>query len=167
MNQALRIDQIVSSIQAALQAFAQGLSPAGTVSIARDPFNVLELLAANPSGYRLILHWAGDENVSELPFVPLLRHKIEVVFGSNLGLTAKPDLALVQQIGDRPALFAQVDNLRSLLLGLQFANDTTGGFLEYAGAEPLIIPDGVPLAAYTLKFGLRAVPAQPQNTTQL
>jgi hypothetical protein len=165
MNPALTIDHILTQIKAALEAFAQGLG-GGTVSIAMDPFNVFELLAANPVGYRLILHWAGDSNVADA-YVPLIRHKIEIIFGSNLGLTAKPDLALIQAVGARPPILSQVDAVRATVLGLQFPSEPTGGILEYDGAETLVTPEGFPLAAYKLTFGLRALPAQPQQPTQL
>jgi hypothetical protein len=158
---ALRIDEIVNKLKGALDAFAQGLS--GTTSIARDPYNVFELVAANPRGYLLVLHWAGDKNISEVVIHPLLAHRLEVIISRNLGLPARPDAALVQTIGTVPPLFQSVDDLRNLLLGLQFPAESTGQFLEYAGTGPLVTPEGVPLAAYQLDFNLRALPASSPN----
>jgi hypothetical protein len=164
---ALRIDQILAILKAALEAFLTGLGQPGLVSIARDPFNVFELLNNGPLNYRVVLHWAGDENISELPFVPLLLHRLEVIFGYNLGLTARPDLALIQSVGSRPPLFEQLDNLRTTLLDLQFSSEQTGAYLEYQRCEPMVTPDGVPLAAYRMSFGLRAVPGQATSTTTI
>jgi hypothetical protein len=87
--------------------------------------------------------------------------------GYHLGLTAKPDLALIQPIGNRPPLYQSLDDLRTLILNLQFGSEQTGQYLEYRSIEPVITPDGVPLAAYRLSFGLRAVPSQSNQPTQL
>jgi hypothetical protein len=162
----LRIDQILSLLKTALEAFAQNLS-GGVVSIARDPWNVFELLGANSRKYLLILHWAGDENIGEYQFSPLLLHRIEVIIAYNLGLYATPDQALLKTNGERPPLYQSIDDLRTLLLSLQYSSPQTGGWLEYKGAEPVVAPDGVALAAYKLTFGLRAVPGQSNTPTPL
>jgi hypothetical protein len=161
----LRIDQIVNQVKTPLEAFARGLN--GSVSVARDPYNVFELIAANPRGYRLILHWAGDKNISEVSIMPLLNHRLEVVLNRNLGLPVKPDQALTDTIGSVPPLFQSVDELRTILLGLKFSDTSTGGYLEYGGCDPLVAPDGAPLAAYQLTFFLRATPATQSNQTAI
>ena len=158
--QPLRIDEILQTLKGALDAFAQGLGAGAQVSIARDPFNVFELLNAGTQNYVLVLNWAGDEQINDIPIIPLLRHNLEIVFGYNLGLTARPDLALIKPIGNRPSLYQALDDIRALLLSVQFGTNQTGMYLEYKGTEPVVTPDGIPLAAYRLAFGLRAIPAQ-------
>jgi hypothetical protein len=169
MSAPLTIDQIVAQLKAGVDSYATGIS--GRTSIARDPFNVFELLKANTQGYLVILHWGGDENIAEdaPESVVLLRHKLEVIIGFSLGLTARPDAALIQTVGARPPLFQQVDNLRQLLMGFTFPTDSgqTAGQLSYIGTHPVVTPDGVVMAAYQLNFGLRAVPAQPDSLTNL
>ena len=160
---ALRIDEILSKLYDALSEW--GADNNATVSIARDPFHVLEILAGNPQGFRLVAHWAGDDNVSQHFGLPLVDHKLEVIFSYNLGLTVKPDLALITGSQTRPALYALVDLVRALVLGLAFPDGETGTYAEYTGTETVVTPDGIPLAAYRLKFHLTAAPGLPPNLT--
>ena len=157
----MRIDQIFKAWKCAVDNFAQGLQ--GKVSIARDPYNVFELLAANPAGYLIIMHWAGDQQINEVFTIPLLRHRLEFIIARNLGMTAKPDQALLDTIASQPPLFQNVDDLRTLLMSLQVQDPSTGGNLEYIGTEPVVTPEGVTLAAYRLIFGFRAVPSTSAN----
>lgn len=163
MIQPLRIDEILEKLYCAIEKW--GEPHKASVSIARDPFHVLEILAENPQGFRVIVHWAGDENASDIMERPLADHKIQIVFSYNLGLTAKPDLALIQGQQNRPALYKLLDDLRALVLGLAFPDFETAEYCIYTGTEPVVTPDGIPLAAYRLKFHLIAavaVPPQPQ-----
>lgn len=155
----LRVDQILSKLNDALSAW--GVSHKATVSIARDPFHVLEILAGNPQGFRLVVHWAGDDNISEHFGLPMLDHKLEIVFSYNLGLTVKPDLALITGAQNRPALYALLDELRTLVLGLAFPTGDTATYAEYTGTEPVVTPDGIPLAAYRMKVHLTGAPGLP------
>ena len=158
----LRIDEILTKLYDALSTW--GATHKATVSIARDPFHVLELLAENPQGFRIIVHWAGDDNPSDQMEFPLADNKIEVVFSYNLGLSAQPDLALIRGQQNRPALYKLLDELRGLILAIAFPDVATAIYCQYTGTEPFITPDGIPLAAYRLKFHLvSAVSIQPQS----
>ena len=160
----LRIDQILGKLHHALAVWAQPRK--ARVDIARDPFHVLEILGENPQGFRLIVHWAGDDNISDVMEIPLVDHKLEVIFSYNLGLTAKPDLALVHAQQNRPALYELLDDVRTEVLGLAFPDEQTAIYAQYTGTEAVITPDAIPLAAYRLRFHLLAavkVPPQPQS----
>ena len=150
----LTVSQILAALYAALQVWGQPLG--AVVTLARDPFHVLEILAASPAGFRLVVHWAGDENISDHDALPLAAHSIEVILSYNLGLTARPDLALIQGPQDRPGVLDQVDALRSFILSVQYPAGQTGTYAVYAGAKPFVTPDGIPLAAYVLAFKLKA-----------
>jgi hypothetical protein len=150
----LTITQILAALYAALQVW--GASLGAVVTIARDPFQVLEILAASPEGFRLVIHWAGDENISDHDALPLAENRLEVILSYNLGLTARPDLALIQGPGARPALLDQVDSLRAFVLGVQYPAGQTGTYAVYAGTKPFTTPEGIPLAAYVLAFKLKA-----------
>jgi hypothetical protein len=163
----LRIDQLLLLIQGALQAFAQNLSGGGTVSIATDPFNVFELLGVGSRNYMLILHWAGDENVNDYDLIPMLRHRIELVFGANLGLAVQPDGALLAGNQNRPPIYQSLDDVRALMLGFRFSGDQTEPLFAYVRAEPVVTPQGMPLAAFRLLFTLRALPPSPNQPTTI
>ena len=124
------------------------------LSLARDPYHVLELLAQSPAGMRLILHWAGDDNAGEQDEAIGSVNRLEVILSYNLGLTAKPDLALLQAQVDRPALLTLISVVRNRVLSLYVIDAETGARLSArsAGCETVTTPDGIPLAAYKLKF---------------
>ena len=150
----LTVTQILAALYAALQVWGQPLG--AVVTLARDPFHVLEILAASPEGFRVVVHWAGDENISDHDALPLAENRLEVILSYNLGLTARPDLALIQGPLNRPSILDQVDALRSFILGVQYPTIQTGTYAVYAGTKPFHTPDGIPLAAYVLAFKLKA-----------
>jgi hypothetical protein len=133
------------------------------VSLARDPFDVLEILAQGPQGFRVILHWAGEQEVGGQPQLPIVQHRIEAILSYNLGLTATPDLALLSKgpANDRPALLDLVEELRRRIASYNFPDGETDVFMAYVGCDPFVTPDGVPLAAYKLTFTLTAGLPQP------
>ena len=152
----LRPDQI-------LRALVNGLTPWAAAhkakpSIARDPFEVLELLGADTPGLRLVVHWAGDEPLGDqMEQAPLVTTTLEVVLGLNLGLTATPDRQLLTGGAARPPLYQLISDLRVAVLAIEFPNLATTAFVSYAGTRPLATPEGVPLAAYGSRFTLESV----------
>jgi hypothetical protein len=150
----LTITQILKQLVEALHHWGHGVK--ATVTIARDPFNVLEILAATPTGFRLVVHWVGDDNISDLDELPLSDNEIEVILSYNLGLTNRPDLTLIQGTPDRPPLYDLVDQLRAFVLAIRYPTNQTGSYLVYRGTKPYVTPDGIPLAAYRLTFHIQA-----------
>jgi hypothetical protein len=150
----LTITQILAALYTALQSWGSPLGAA--VTLARDPFHVLEILASSPAGFRVVLHWAGDQNISDHDALPLSENTLEAILSYNLGLTARPDLALIEGPQDHPSVLDQVDALRSFILGVQYPTGQTGTYAVYAGTKPFVTPDGIPLAAYVLTFKLKA-----------
>ena len=144
--------EILALYQADLQIWARANK--ALVSIAKDPYHVLELLYETPAGLRLILHWAGDDALGEQEEAIGSNNKLEVIVSYNLGLMAKTDAALVQAQPNRPALLTLVSDVRLRVLSLSVPDDETGVDLaaRHAGCETVTTPEGVPLAAYKLKF---------------
>lgn len=152
----LTITQILDLLYKALLTWAQQSGNGAVVTLARDPFQVLEILAATPESFRMVLHWAGDDNISDIDGLPLADNTIEVIYSYNLGLTARPDLALIKGPQNRPAVFDQIDSLRAFILGVEYPNVQTGIYAVYQGAKPFVTPEGIPLAAYILTFKLKS-----------
>jgi hypothetical protein len=159
----LRPDQIVNALVNGLTPWARAHK--ARPSIARDPFEVLELLGADTPGLRLVVHWAGDEPLGDqMEQEPLVTTTLEVVLGLNLGLTATPDRQLLSGGPLRPALYQLISDLRAAVLAIEFPNLATTAFLSYGGTQPLAAPDGVPLAAYGSRFTLESVLPTPPAT---
>lgn len=150
----IRPDQILRYAKAAVNAVVT--SNKGKVYIAKDPWNVLELLAESPSGFRCILHWAGDKLLGEQEDLPLMTSRLEVILSCNLGLTAAAETALVEEsaITARPSLLNLVNKVRERMLQKLWPADYTEEQIRYVGTDPVGTPEGVPLAAYRLVFEL-------------
>ncbi|WP_448579265.1 hypothetical protein [Thermosphaera sp.] len=146
-------DKVTRLVRDALQSLdADGITP--NVSIAKDPWNVLELLMDAPRGVRLVVHWAGDEAMGDEPAAPLITQRVEVIIAYALGLRAGVDATLAENT-NRPSLLRLVSLVRGRILGMVFtAPDASEGLFRYRGCTPLETPEGVPLAAYRMQFDL-------------
>lgn len=159
----MRPDQILESVKKDLDDWAATLAGAKVqVSVARDPYNVLELLVQGPAGLCVVIHWAGDEGNGKIGD-PKADNLIEVIVGYNLGLTIPLDQALYKSTANRPSLLKYVNDVRARLLTIQFTADETRQFTFYSGCEPIVLPDGVPLAAYRMKARLDAIVETDEN----
>ena len=148
----MRIDEIVAAMQADLLPWVT--TQKGKLSIAKDLWNVLEILCQGPQGLQVIVAWAGDSEEGGQDQEPLSTNNLEVVIGYNLGLDAAPDAGLVKSTVARPSLLKLVDDLRAHVLTLQFPEDETSQFLAYGGTVPVTMPNGIPLAAYRIRTRL-------------
>jgi len=135
----------------------------GTTSVAKDPWQPIEILADRPTGFRVILLWAGDEpdGSNELHeaegILPSVLCNVEVYVSLNLGLVRDPGTKLFEDDGATP-LVERVNEIRARVLSLAFEFDgETLGRFRYRGCAPVVTPEGWPLTAYKLKFGIVSV----------
>lgn len=146
-------DALLTELRADLEPWVA--KKKGTVSIALDPYNFLELLAESPAGWRAVLHWEGEANPSDNAqagcFCP---QKISIGITKNLGLVAKKDEALVKSLLGNPAFLKLQADLRDRVRGYVWPEQTTERYMLYKGADPVSLPDGTPLAAMRLNFEL-------------
>lgn len=157
----MRIDEIAKKLCDALTTW--GTAKKLRVSVARDPFDVLHVLTVGPEDALLIVQWDGDDpedpDLSEDDAMTgPTRQNINVIVGQGLGLDVKRDWRLIAGRGTRPSVLQRVDETRSFVLSLVFpADESSLRRLRYRGCEPMTAPDGIPLAAYRLKFSLVAM----------
>lgn len=146
---------IITKLQTQLAAWVTAKK--GLLSIAEDPWHVLELLAETPVGFRVILHWAGDRNAADDIDDGIDNHTVEVIVSKNRGLAAKRGDHLVEPRAG-VALLVLVGQVKAKIKG-SFAlweQEITQGEIEYRGCEPVTTPEGVPLDAYRLSWSLLA-----------
>jgi len=127
------------------------------VSIAGDPFEVYEILAEGPRGFRVILLWEGDDDQPQGgTSYGITENRIEVTLSGNRGLSLKPGDNLHRDSPDgRPALVTLLASLRREIRSIRFADDgSSSAALEYRGSAPVVTPEGVRLDAYTLRFAI-------------
>jgi hypothetical protein len=128
----------------------------GELSVARDPYNFLELLAESPAGWRVVLHWDGETNPSDDAQVGVFAaQKISLGLTANLGLTAKPDESLHKPSPARAALLKILADVRERVRGKVWPDDITARYMLYKGTDAIVLPDSaIPLAGYKLNFEL-------------
>lgn len=129
-------------------------------SLATDSWNVLELLAQSPSGLRVILHWNGDDDAGGHESAGIVDNVVEVIVSHNRGLLAAPGANLVHGIAGQPPLYTTLSDLRAVLRSLTWPDGIASKRLFYKGTKPVTAPDGLPLDAMKMTFGLVAgIPA--------
>jgi hypothetical protein len=125
--------------------------------ISKDPWHPYEIIATGPQGLCVIFHWSGADALGgeEVEGLTLATQKLEVFLSFNLGLTAQPSAALTQGTDARPSLLKLVGLLQRRIRSMDFRGETdVRRFFRWSGTEPVVTPDGIPLAAYKLKFEL-------------
>ena len=153
-------DRIVELLTKAIEAWTKGDTlRRAKVLPARDPFDVLELLLVSLEKALIVVLWNGDQpedigQDADTGDVGPARNSIEVTVGCGLGLDASRDWRLILGKGDRKSVIGRVADVRAFVLSIHFpeADQTTLQRFAYRGCEPVVTPDGVPLAAYKLRF---------------
>jgi hypothetical protein len=146
-------DAIIAELRDDLTPWAK--EKKGTVSVATDPYNFLELLAQSPVGFQVVLHWDGEALSGDEPqSASIAVQKISAGVTFNTGLTVNPSEALVKASPIRPALLKLLTQVRDRIRSYNFPADTTGQYLLYKGADPVVLPEGLPLAGFRLNFEL-------------
>ncbi|WP_414664901.1 hypothetical protein [Horticoccus sp. 23ND18S-11] len=147
-------DAILTEMRADLEPWVRAKK--GELSIARDPFHFLELLAESPASFRVVLHWDGESNPGDEPQAGVFAaQKISLGVTANLGLTAKPDEALHKATANRAALLRLLADVRDRARSYVWPDETTARYMLYKSADVIVLPDsGLPLAGYRLNFEL-------------
>jgi len=154
-------EKLLAALQAYLDTFVEGW---GSVSLAGDPYNVYEQLTQGPNSTLIILHWAGDEPAGSTRASPFAKNEIEVYVGRNRGLSLDPNENLVHTdiIDGQKPLFQEVAEIREHLRAFQLndmpdvADIAHEPRLSYGGTGPVILPNGIPMAALRIRFNVNA-----------
>lgn len=137
-------------------AIADDLAPkvvelGGVFSRARDPFEVIELLAHAPGKFRVILADLGDEAAGDSARPKAVWVNYTVTLSLNRGLAATHGAAISQpRPGSAPSLLELCDTIADWLRGFTLPEGTSG-HLDYRGRDPVRF-EGVALDAYELRF---------------
>jgi hypothetical protein len=158
---------ILKSLQAHLAPYVKARK--GTLSIADDDWNALEILANSPAGFLVILHWAGDKPQDEDgEYEGVTLNQLEAIVRVAKRPVAKPGADLVAGVaGGQEPLYVLISQLRAKVRAWRKdGNDQTNeGEYRYLGCESVLHPgDGFPLRAFKLKFGLQAAVSTDDGT---
>lgn len=149
-------DTLLLELHEDLSAFMA--SNRGHLSVAAEMYDFLQILTESPAGWRVVLLWEGEENLgdnAESGCFPSQKFSLGVT--ANLGLTVSPEIGLIKPSASRPALLQLVAAVRDWTRGHVFREGVSTKYPLYKGADPVVLPDGMPLKAYRLRFELTTV----------
>jgi hypothetical protein len=127
----------------------------GHLSVAGEMYDFLQLLTESPAGWRVVLLWEGEENPGDNAEAGCFAaNKFSLGVTANLGMTASPEIGLIKPSASRPALLQLVAAVRDWTRGHVFRQGVSTKYPLYKGADPVVLPDGMPLKAYRLRFEL-------------
>ena len=158
MNAGVAIDTLAKALADYLREWAVPPQRVASVSVAKDPFHVLEILAQAPQSMRLIVGYEGcDDLGAPEDAAPIVTHQFSLTQGYSLRLTAQPEKALIEDAVNRPSLLGVVSEIHVHLS--DFLTDAGGEDrgLRLRNIRPLVTPEGVPLAAYKMTFDFVAL----------
>ena len=150
-----RPNDIVLTLKGELEAYVAAQK--GQLSVANDPFEVIELLGESPTGFRVIILWEGDEDATGQPLAGIVNNTIAVIVSHNRGLRMWKGENLHKDYGDQPALLTRLADLRAQIRAYEWPEDLTDSHLLYLGTQPETTPEGLPLDAYRMRFRLTTV----------
>ncbi len=142
----------------------------GVVSLTQNPYDLLEMLGQRPSGWRLTLHWEGDEPADpRLRDVVVVDNRFRFVLDGDLGPTATPKLALIRETAARTPFLAVAAAVRKRVLSYRFPwLAEPNNRLRYDGTDDQIpLPGGGFLAAYNLRFRLYSKIETAEQTVEI
>lgn len=142
----------------------------GEIHLTRSPFDLVELLADEPGGWRLTLHWEGDAPADERTReCAVLRNRLRIVVDGQLGMTATPMIALIKQTASRSPFLAVLDLVRQRVMAYRFPwLKEPNNRCWYKGTDDkLPLPDGVFVAAYNQAYELLSTMALPATPIEL
>jgi hypothetical protein len=139
-------------------------SQGGVVSLTQNPFELLEMLRRPPNGWRLTLHWSGDQVTDpRVRTGGVVDNTFRLVIDGQLGPTAIPRIEIIRPGHRRTPMLALIEAVRYRLMQYRFAglNPPNDG-LWYRGTNDNVpLPDGISIAAWNVEFMLRTTKAQP------
>lgn len=148
---------LLAAVLADLATFATSTKGVANAkpALARDPFHTMHLLSAAPESLVIILQDDGDEPLPGTQTVDaLLAQNFSVFVGIPVSkLAANPAADLLEERGDRPSLTELCDLVRERVAsrGQTVSNAGDVSYPDYLG-RVAVIYDGVPMAAYQLRF---------------
>lgn len=150
---------ILARTVADLQLYAA--TTKGSVEVAKDPWNVVELLRTRPPSWLAILLYEADGVVKQAnSATPVLQCTLGVYMAANLGLNIAPGTPLYTDEADRDALLTVMAGVRERICSLDLDADLDnpgqslagiGDRWEYSGMRPESV-DGIPLWSFRMEF---------------
>lgn len=153
--------QIISAIYRDLVEWTK--SAGGSCDIARNPQDLLQQLAEPPRTWRVLLHWAGDENANDnARSSNVSKNTFYFILDGDLGLSGAPGEDMIALEGNA-AFLAILSRLRVRILSYRFPwlSPQNDRMLYIRTDDNVTLPEGYHLAAFAMQFALYSPTEQP------
>jgi hypothetical protein len=151
-----------------LSAWAAGVG--GQVNLTRNPFELINLLQEEPTGWAITVHWEGDEPADDrVRAGNVMRNRLRLILMGRLGMTLQPSLGLIRKPSPETAFLDLVNTVRHRVMAYRFPwLAEPNNRLWYKGTDDKIeLPDGLFLAAYNLAFQFYSTIDLPAEALEL
>jgi hypothetical protein len=146
---------ILRAIHDDLQPFVE-TQLKGKLSISGTYVETLDVLSVSQSGFLCIMEWLGEASTSEegQPYVGVVRNEVGIYLAINPGLPIKRGQALwLSDTGH--TLLERCNQIRDRVREIVLPdNEDTSREFDYRECRQVVTPDGIPLRAYRLAFGI-------------
>lgn len=136
----------------------------GKLSISGTYVETLDVLAVSQSGFLCIMEWLGEASISpeDQPYVGGVRNEVGIYLAINPGLPIKKGQALwLSDTGY--SLLDRCNQIRDRVRSIRLPNnDDTSREFDYRECRQVVTPDGIPLRAYRLAFGIINALSDPE-----
>jgi|GEM_PF-1368595 len=148
----LKPNDIILNLRDGLKVYTDAQK--GVLSIANNPFEVIELLAESTPRFRIVILWEGDEDATGQPLAAIVRTTVAVVVSQNRGLRLYKGESVMKDTESQTSLLTHLDAIRALVRAYRFPPETSDESFLYLGCAPEVTPEGFPLDAYRMRFRL-------------
>lgn len=131
----------------------------GRLSVSGTYVETLEVLTTGPRGFLCIMEWLGEDSFAEdnQPYIGVVRFELGIYVAVNPGINgggARPGEGLWLSESGR-TLLDRVEQVRARVREIRLEHDETHSReFDYRSCRQVLTPDGLPLAAYRMEFGL-------------
>jgi len=134
----------------------------GTVSVAGDRFNAVELLGQSAGQLRFIISYSGWKKRGDYEETRAVDHTFKVCVSTGRLMTAVQGAGLMQIVAGQKPLFDLVNRLGARLHAIEFPDKVTEGTLDITDCNEVQTPDGTLVDAYEITATLGATQSDEQ-----
>lgn len=158
MSTPINIADLMRRVRTGLTAWAAANK--GEAEIASDPWNVLEILAQRPGGFRIIILYSGRNKRGEHEEARVADTRFQIVLSMGRALTRKPGQHLADGASGAKPLFQLLDEAENVVEEISMPRGVTEVTPDLIGDEPFTTPEGIALDAYVATFQLGMIRAK-------
>jgi hypothetical protein len=134
----------------------------GTVSVASERFNALELLQQQPGAMRVVISYGGWKKRGDYEETRAVDHTFKFCISTARVLTAIAGDGMIVPVAGKTPLFELTDKLSAKLRAIELPDGSTEGTLDLIECGEVTTPEGTRVDAYEITATLGATQSDTQ-----